>query len=556
MIRRTTAIAAISSATCGHRFQELAYDRSTAAAEDELVVQMKPRSGIRFARVEGAAIAYQLFGDGPAAVVAVPPLAQNIELTWERAEFRNFFDRFGSFARVLHFDKRGTGASDRTARMPTIDQRVEDLAAVMDAAGIGRAHLLGLSEGGPVAIALAAIYPERVETLSLFGCGARMVGDLTDDERQTRRDLVRYFQDRWGTDESVSLELFAPSLVGDASYREWESRYERQSATPGALDEMLQMLEVIDVRPLLGLISVPTLIFHRRDDAVVPLVLAQETAALIHSARLVELDGADHWCHVGDMDGWIDHYEHFVTGTVASRPAQAPGRDVRISTMGGFRVRVNDELVSAEAWGSRQARLVCKRLAVADDCPVPRDELADLLWPDELDRVKRSSRLSVVLSNIRRVLGGGLVADRDAVRLDLAAVNLDLAALREALAAGDDAAVVAAYTGPVLPEDAYEDWAIATRDRFASAVISARRRLASVAAEDGRWDEVVGHARAALDLDRFDETTHEQLVRSLLLAGRRGEAQIADERYRERMAEIGVRPHNLLEARLARDQPE
>ena len=129
------------------------------------------RSPIRFARVDGAAIAYQTWGEGPTAVVAVPPLAQNIELAWERPEYRALFVRLGGFARVLHFDKRGTGASDRTDHMPTVDQRVEDLVAVMRAAGVDRAHLLGLSEGGPVAIALAATYPERVESLTLISSG-------------------------------------------------------------------------------------------------------------------------------------------------------------------------------------------------------------------------------------------------------------------------------------------------------------------------------------------------------------------------------------------------
>lgn len=509
-------------------------------------MQVEQRRPVRFARVDGAAVAYQTWGDGPATVVAVPPLAQNIELTWERPEYRRLFARLGSFARVLHFDKRGTGASDRTSRMPTIDQRVEDLVAVMDAAGIERGHVIGFSEGGPVAIALAATYPERVETLALFGSGARMVGDLTVEERQERRRIVRYFAEHWGTDDSVTLDLFGPSVAYDPSYREWEPRYERQSATPGALDEMLEMLEVIDVRPLLASVTAPMLILHRRDDAVAPVALARETAALFPAARLVELEGSDHMSQLGDVDAWLDHYERFVAGTLGPHRAGAASRDVRITTMGGFRVSVDDEPVPASAWGSRQARLVCKRLAVAVDRPVPRDELADLLWPDELDPTRRSARLSVVLSNIRRVLGGGLTADRDAVQLDLDTVSVDLAALHRALARGDDAALAAAYTGPILPEDAYQDWAIAARERIASAVASARRRLASASAQAKRWDEVVDHCRAVLELDGFDERTHETLVSALLSAGRRGEAQTAVDRYRERMTELGVQPRDLL----------
>jgi len=503
------------------------------------------RSPVRFARVDGAAIAYQTWGTGPARVVAVPPLAQNIELTWERPEYRAFFARLGAFAHVLHFDKRGTGASDRTEQMPTVDQRVEDLVAVMDAAGVERAHLLGISEGGPVAIALAATYPDRVETLALLGAGARTVADEDDEERAARQAGVAYFHRCWGTDESVTIDVFAPSLADDADYRAWNARYERQSATPAALRELLDMIEVLDVRSLLPSVGVPTLVLHRAEDAVVPIARARETVALLPSARLVELDGRDHFAHVC-FDDWVDHYERFVAGTVTRRRGRPDGRVVRIATMGGFQVTVDDEPVPSSAWGSRQARLVCKRLAVAVDRPVPRDELTEMLWPDELDEARRSARLSVVLSGIRRVLGGGLVADREAVRLDLDAVALDLVALGAAVAAGDDGAVVAHHTGPVLPEEAYEDWAIAARQRIGAAVASARRRLATAAIADERWDEVVEHAHALLELDGFDERAHEMLVHALVADGRRGEARVAADRYRACMTELGVRPRDLL----------
>jgi pimeloyl-ACP methyl ester carboxylesterase/DNA-binding SARP family transcriptional activator len=503
-------------------------------------------SPIRFARVDGAAIAYQTWGSGPVTVVAVPPLAQNVELTWERPEFRAFFSRLGSFARVLHFDKRGTGASDRSDRMPTVDQRIEDLIAVMDASGIERAHLLGISEGGPVAIALASTYPDRVETLTLVASGARIVGDETAEERAARQAGFRYFRERWGTEESVTLDLLAPSVAGDAGYRAWEPRYERQSATPAAIGQLLDVIDAIDVRPLLGTVAAPSLLLHRRDDRVVSVQRARETAALLPNARLVELDGIDHFAHVGDVDGWVDHYERFVAGSVRPAPRPRRSRAVRITTMGGFGVTIDDDPVPASAWGSRQARLVCKRLAVAVDRPVPRDVLADLLWPDELDPARRGARLSVVLSNIRRVLGGGLIADRDAVRLDLGALDLDLAAVHRAMTAGDDAALAAAHTGPILPEDAYEDWAIAARERITSSVVSARRRLAGAADAAEQWDSVIEHARAVLELDGFDERAHELLVRSLVASGRRGEAQVAVDRYRARMDELGVQPQDLL----------
>jgi DNA-binding SARP family transcriptional activator len=185
-------------------------------------------------------------------------------------------------------------------------------------------------------------------------------------------------------------------------------------------------------------------------------------------------------------------------------------------------------------------------LAVAVGQPVPRDELADLLWPDELDPTKRSARLSVVLSNIRRVLSGGLVADRDAVQLDLDAVHLDLVALRDAIDRGDDDAVVAAHTGPVLPEEAYSDWAITARQRFEAAVASSRRRLAGSAAAAQQWDAVADHAWVMLELDAYDERAHELLVRALVASGRQGEARVAASRYEACMTELGVQARDLL----------
>jgi pimeloyl-ACP methyl ester carboxylesterase len=166
-------------------------------------------------RVEGVSLAYQVWGGGPATIVAIPPMAQNIELMWERPEYRTMLDRLGCFARVLHFDKRGTGASDRTTCMPTIDERVEDVQAVMDSAGLQRAHLLGVSEGGPVAQAFAATYPHRVDGVVLISSGARIHGDETPQEITAGRQWNETFAERWGTEESMTLDVFAPTLAND-----------------------------------------------------------------------------------------------------------------------------------------------------------------------------------------------------------------------------------------------------------------------------------------------------------------------------------------------------
>lgn len=503
---------------------------------------------IRYARADGVSLAYQALGDGPTTIVAIPPMAQNIELMWERPEYRNMLERIASFARLLHFDKRGTGASDRTTRMPTIDERVEDLRLVMDDAGVERAHLLGVSEGGPVALVFAATYPDRVNGVVMVSSGARIIGDETDAQRKLRRDWLELYVERWGTDETITLDLFAPTASADASYRAWQPRYERQSASPVAVRELLDILEVIDVRPLLASITKPVLVLHRRDDPIVPIELAREAADGIAGATFVELDGVDHPPHIGDVDAWLDHVERFTTGAVhrrVSADVRDPGR-ATIETMGGFAVRYGGEEVPLTAWGSRQARQLCKRLAVAVGRPVPREVLFDLLWPDDTDPIKLGARLSVLLSNVRRVLRGGLLADRGAVMLDLSSVSLDLDLVYGALARGDDAAAVAAYRGPILPEDAYEDWASEARQRLASAVIDARRRLATRTRATSHPGEVAVHAAAILEIDPYDERAHEMLVRSLDAAGRRGDAARADERYRRRMAELGVRPQVLL----------
>ena len=213
--------------------------------------------------------------------------------------------------------------------------------------------------------------------------------------------------------------------------------------------------------------------------------------------------------------------------------------------MGGFEVRVGDEVVPLSAWGSRRSRILCKRLAVALGQPVTRDELAELLWPDD-DVERLPARLSVQLSTVRRILGGAVVADRATVRLDLDAVHLDLDALHRALAAGDDARAVALHRGELLPEDAFADWTLGPRARVRDQMIGAHRRLATTVSGAGDHDAAAEHLARLLELDPYDEPAHEQRTRALAAAGRHGEARRADERYRDAMAELGVSPRMLL----------
>jgi DNA-binding SARP family transcriptional activator len=387
-----------------------------------------------------------------------------------------------------------------------------------------------------MAILFAATYPERVESLILYGTGATLVADLTPSELDAVRERQRAFAAIWGTDESAVVDRFAPSLAGDDEFRVWHQRYERHAASTESLLELLELSLEMDVREVLPSLDVPTLVVHRTGDQVIPVAYGRELAAQIPGARLVEQEGDDHFSYAGDVDAWMDEVERFVTGTVAVRPSEPP-HSVRINTLGRFAVLVEGDEVPTSAWGSRRARQLCKRLVAARGWPVTRDELIDMLWPDEFDPQRLSARLSVQLSAVRRVLGGGVVADRQSVRLDLDAVATDLEDFHAAEADGD---IVAAYHGEFLAEDRYEDWAISSRDEARTRFVAAARRLAESAGAAGDHQRSAELARRLIAADRYDESAHRLLVAALLAAGEPGEARRAHGRWAEAMDELDV----------------
>lgn len=489
-----------------------------------------------------------MFGDGPVTIVSVPPLAKNIEIAWECPQYRHYFERLGSFSRYVHFDKRGTGASDRTVPVPSLDTHVDDLRAVMDAAGVERAFVQGVSEGGPMAMLFAVTYPDRVAGLILDGTAAAIFPRFESEEARAQRlELRELWLDRWGTDRSLTLAAMAPSVAADPWYREWQPRYERQSASPSALRDVVAMAEDIDVSAVLSSIDVPTLARHRVGDAIVSIDMARETIAAIPGARLVEFEGGDHFVQTGDdVDSWLDVVEEFTTGARARRPGRALGRRVHpravttIRTLGGFAVVVGDQEVPIAAWGSRRARQLCKMLAAARGRPVPREQLIDVLWPDGLASDRLSARLSVQLSTVRRILGGGIIADRDAVRLDLAEVRLDLDHLHQAAEAGDLAEAVHLYRGEFLPEDPFEDWATPARDHARRVYLRAAHGLVEQAVTAGDHERVADHAARIVLADPFDEAGHHRLIAALAAVGRLGEARHAYDAYALRMNELDV----------------
>jgi pimeloyl-ACP methyl ester carboxylesterase len=244
--------------------------------------------------------------------------ATHIELQWEMPPFARFCDRLSSFSRLIIFDKRGTGLSDPVAAAPTLEQRVDDVRAVMDAAGSERAAFFGISEGGPMGILFAAAHPERITALVLHGAMARTTeapdypwASPADALREAAAEFIAPF---WGQDATGMLELFAPSFAGDAEARELLERMERSAASPAMVQQIFAMFLDIDVRAILPTIRVPTLILHRRGDRVVNWRASEYLAGQIPGARYVELPGIDHLPWAGDAEPVLGEVEEFLTG--------------------------------------------------------------------------------------------------------------------------------------------------------------------------------------------------------------------------------------------------
>ena len=281
----------------------------------------------RYANSNGVSIAYQVVGDGPRDLILVLGFATHLELQWELPPFASFCDRIASFARLIIFDKRGTGLSDPVSEVPTLEQRADDIRAVMDAAGSERATLLGISEGAPTSVLVAATHPERVEALVLYGSMGRTT-EAPDYPWAAPADALReaaavFIAPYWGQDASGTLELFAPSVAGDPRAVELAGRLERSAASPGMVQKIFEMFLDIDVRAILPTIRVPTLVLHRRLDRVVNRRAGREVAAQIPGAKYVELPGIDHLPWAGDSEPVLGELEEFLTGT---RSAPEPDR--------------------------------------------------------------------------------------------------------------------------------------------------------------------------------------------------------------------------------------
>jgi pimeloyl-ACP methyl ester carboxylesterase/DNA-binding CsgD family transcriptional regulator len=263
-----------------------------------------------YARSGDLSIAYQVVGDGPIDLVFIPPFVTNLELTWDWPPLAAFYRAFASFARVILFDKRGTGLSDRVRQMPATRERVDDLHAVMDAAGCERAAVVGISEGAPLAISFAAANPERVTALILYAPlpkGTRSRDYPWAMPAEWWKGVAVAFENSWGSPEYLEADVAwrAPSESGNQAFVKWWGVYRRLGASPGAAADLTRLNARIDVRPLLPKVRAPTLVLARAGDRVVSPEHARYVARRIKGATYLELPGDDHLPFVGDASAFV-----------------------------------------------------------------------------------------------------------------------------------------------------------------------------------------------------------------------------------------------------------
>jgi class 3 adenylate cyclase len=279
-----------------------------------------------YARSGELHIAYQVVGDGPFDLVYVPGWVSHLDLAWEEPTLARFLGRLASFSRLILFDKRGTGLSDRVpnAELPSLEERMDDLRAVMDAAGSERAAVFGFSEGGNLSTLFAATYPERTSALVMFGTFSKRIrspdypwAPTVEEREQQYAEVAR----DWGG--CMNLDRYVPSRLDDEAFTRRLSAYFRSAASPGAAVALLRMNTEIDTRNVLPAIHVPTLVMHRTGDRSVHVDEGRWMAGQIPGARFAELPGEDHMPWVGDQDSVLDEIQEFLTGV---RPDREPDR--------------------------------------------------------------------------------------------------------------------------------------------------------------------------------------------------------------------------------------
>lgn len=304
----------------GHGYRFVAEARDGRPAPARGAGFMAPAE-THYARTGELSIAYQVIGSGPVDIVLVNGWISNVELAWEHPRPRGFLERLASFSRLINFDKRGTGLSDRGGAMPTFEERMDDVRTVMDAAGSERAVLMGYSEGGPMCALFAATCPERTLGIVLYGTYMKRIRSLDYPWAPTREERLRTIESaevNW--DQGFDVEHYAPSQVGDTEFANWLMAYWRRSASPGTAAEILRMNTDIDMCHVLPSIHVPTLVLHRTFDRDSKVDEGRYIAKHIPGAKFIELPGADHLPWAGNIEDILGPVETFVAGLDTAAP--------------------------------------------------------------------------------------------------------------------------------------------------------------------------------------------------------------------------------------------
>ena len=311
-----------------------------------------------YARSGDVNIAYQVIGDAPLDLVFVMGWVSHLEYFWREPSFARFLLRLASFSRLILFDKRGTGLSDRVPinQLPTLEQRMDDVRAVMDAVGSERAALIGVSEGGPMCSLFAATYPEKTLALVMIGTYAKRIRDAEYPWGPTLEQREQFFEvmrEQWGG--PVGIDERAPSVASDPEFRDWWATYLRMGASPGAAVALTQMNAEIDVRNVLPSIRVPSLVIHRSDDQCLKVEEGRFVAQRIPGAKFVELPGNDHLPFVGDQDAILDEVEEFLTGVRHPIEPDTVLATVLVARLVGIKERVQN--LGPERWPEWWRRL-------------------------------------------------------------------------------------------------------------------------------------------------------------------------------------------------------
>jgi class 3 adenylate cyclase len=273
---------------------------------------------VSYTKSRGMNIAYAVNGEGPIDLVVVPGFVSHLEAAFEQPAIGRFIRRLTSFARVIVFDKAGTGLSDPVEEATTLEQRMEDLTAVLDAVGCERVALFGVSEGAPMCALFAASHPARTRALIMYGSYAKGVADEDYPWAPLQAQVElgsEMIEEEWG--RGVLLDVYAPSRAEDPDFVRWWARYQRLAASPGMARAVARLAAEVDIREVLPAISAPTLVLHRSGDLLWPVEGAEFVSKQIEGARFVVCEGVDHFPFVGDTEALLSEVEDFLTGSRA-----------------------------------------------------------------------------------------------------------------------------------------------------------------------------------------------------------------------------------------------